>query len=301
LLRFDAFGVYIQGHGDARGPEFAALRRIADLGTRARAIEALVDAAEASDPDRERLVDGILDALLELTAWAALPVLDRTWPLIARLPEPRRAGLYARALVVAGHFDASLTVTLLLAQLGPAIRAVAGADLDRVLQHSLRALRRIGLRREIAELLATAEHALTAAGPDALHARLALAAGLAFLGDAPRALPIFDQAHAMLGANLLPAARLELTRALALAYSQAPLGNALAGIARLAAGLHDITDSLATNSHYCLSVLHFVESLVLGITSDDLALGEIGRRFVEDDEHLIRRRLHRDLGGLRDR
>jgi hypothetical protein len=44
-------------------------------------------------------------------------------------------------------------------------------------------------------------------------------------------------------------------------------------------------------------VLHFVESLVLGITSDDLALGEAGRRFVEDDEHLIRRRLFRDLGG----
>ena len=44
-------------------------------------------------------------------------------------------------------------------------------------------------------------------------------------------------------------------------------------------------------------MLNFVESLVLGITSDDLALGEAGRRFVEDDEHLIRRRLHRDLGG----
>lgn len=301
LLRPDAFGVYIQGHGDARGPEFAALRRIADPRARAAAIEALVDAAEASDPDRERLLDGILDALLELAAWAALPVLDRVCPLIPRLPEPRRAVLYARALVVAGHFDHGPMISFLLAQLGAAIRVVAGADLDRVLQHSLRALRRIGLRREIAELLAEAEHALAAAGPDALHARLALASGLAFLGDAPRALPIFDQAHAMLGANLLPAARLELTRALALAYAQAPLGNALDGIGRLACGLHDITDSLATNSHYCLSVLHFVESLVLGITSDDLALGEIGRRFVEDDEHLIRRRLHRDLGGLRDR
>ncbi|HEY0988348.1 MAG TPA: hypothetical protein VGD80_14895, partial [Kofleriaceae bacterium] len=108
-------------------------------------------------------------------------------------------------------------------------------------------------------------------------------------------------AHAVLDANLLLAARLDVTRALALAYAQAPIGNALGGIARLAGGLAGITDNLGTNSHYCLSVLHFIESLVLGITSDDLALGEIGRRFVEDDEHLIRRRLHRDLGGLRDR
>jgi hypothetical protein len=26
-----------------------------------------------------------------------------------------------------------------------------------------------------------------------------------------------------------------------------------------------ITDSFGTNSHYCLAVLHFIESLVLGI------------------------------------
>jgi hypothetical protein len=91
--------------------------------------------------------------------------------------------------------------------------------------------------------------------------------------------------------------RIERIRALARAYSQAPLGHALGGIAELSGQLREITDSFGTNSHYCLSVLHFVESLVTGITSDDLALGEVGRRFVEDDEHLIRRRLHRDLGG----
>ncbi|HSS00370.1 MAG TPA: hypothetical protein VLM79_25100 [Kofleriaceae bacterium] len=301
LLRPDAFGVYIQGHGDARGPEFAELRRL-EPWLRAERVMALIQrAAGAGDADRERLIDGILDALLDLGASTAVPLLDHAFPVIGHLPQARRAVLYARALVVAGHFGHARLVGELLELLGAAIRAAAGSDLDRVLLHSLRALRRIGLRREIAELLADAEHALVAAGPDALHARLALAAGLAFLGDAARALPIFDQAHAMLGSNMLPTARLELTRALALAYAQAPLGNALAGIGRLADGLHDITDSLATNSHYCLSVLHFVESLVLGVTSDDLALGEIGRRFVEDDEHLIRRRLHRDLGGLRDR
>ncbi len=153
----------------------------------------------------------------------------------------------------------------------------------------------------MAELLAEAEHAMPANRVDALRGRLALAAGLAFLGESARALPIFEQARAALGESMVLPVRLELTRALALAYAQAPLQNALGGLAELAAQLRDITDSYGTNSHYCLSVLHFVESLVLGITSDDLALGEIGRRFVEDDEHLIRRRLHRDLGGLRDR
>jgi hypothetical protein len=74
-----------------------------------------------------------------------------------------------------------------------------------------------------------------------------------------------------------------------------PVAAALAGIATLGVYFKDVTDNFGTNSHYCLAVLHFVESLVLAITADDLAIGEAGRRFVEDDEHLIRRRLHRDL------
>ena len=304
----DAVGAFIERH-DVRTAELAALRAIADPRLRAAAATQLVDTAAASEPDRERLIDGVLEVLLELPEGGAVPILIRVGALIAALPEPRRALRYAAALVVAGHFGRAELVPELLAQLGQAIQVVAGPDLERVLHNSLRALRRIGLRDEIAALLASAEHAL-AAGPDALHGRLALAAGLAFLGDTERALPIFAQARTALGDDFtaLGEARkdrprrglmrtLELTRALALAYAHAPLGNALGGIAELADHLRDITDTFGTNSHFCLSVLHFVESLVLGLTSDDLALGEASRRFVEDDEHLLRRRLHRDLGG----
>jgi hypothetical protein len=253
-------------------------------------------ASKTEEADRVRLLDGSFDVMLELPESYAVPILTRAVPIIGTLPEPRRAVLYAEALVVAGHFGRTELIPDLLDSLGGAVRVVPGTELDRVLDQSLRALRRIGLRHEIAELLADVEHAL-AAGTAHLRARLALAGGLAFLGDTARALPILDQARKALGENLTLTNRLELTRALAQAYSQAPLGNALGGIAELSGQLRDITDSFGTNSHYCLSVLHFVESLVLGITSDDLALGEVGRRFVEDDEHLIRRRLHRDLGG----
>ena len=297
LERPDAIGAWIKQQKDSRGPEFAALRELTDPIKRAKAIDKLVDTAAAKDEDRERLIDGIFDVLLELPESGAVPILSRTWPLIAHVAEERRAVLYAEALVVAGHFGRTELVPGMLDALGVAIRAVAGPDLERVLQHSLRALRRIGLRAEMAELLAEAEHAMPANRVEALRGRLALAAGLAFLGESARALPIFDQARSALGESMVLPVRLDLTRALALAYAQAPLQNALGGLAELAAQLRDITDSYGTNSHYCLSVLHFVESLVLGITSDDLALGEAGRRFVEDNEHLIRRRLHRDLGG----
>ena len=297
LERLDAIGAWIKQQKDSRGPEFAALHEITDPVKRAKAIDKLVDVAASNETERERLIDGIFDVLFELPESGAVPILSRTWPLISRVPEPRRAVLYAEALVVAGHFGRTELVPNMLDALGVAIKLVVGTDLERVLQHSLRALRRIGLRAEIAELLAEAEHAMPANRVDALRGRLALAAGLAFLGESARALPIFDQARAALGESMTLPVRLELTHALALAYAQAPLQNALGGLAELAAQLRDITDSYGTNSHFCMSVLQFVESLVLGITSDDLALGEAGRRFVEDDEHLIRRRLHRDLGG----
>lgn len=297
LERPDAIGAWIKKEKDSRGPEFAALREIPDPVKRAKAVDKLVDAAIASDAERERLIDGVFDVLLELPESGAVPILSRTWPLISRVPESRRAVLYAEALVVAGHFGRTELVPGMLDALGVAIRLVQGPDLERVLQHSLRALRRIGLRAEMAELLAEAEHALPANRVEALRGRLALAAGLAYLGEINRALPIYEQARAALLESMVLPVRLDLTRALALAYAQAPLQHALGGLADLTTQLRDITDSYGTNSHYCLSVLNFVESLVLGITSDDLALGEVGRRFVEDDEHLIRRRLHRDLGG----
>ena len=314
LARPDPFGGFLDLQRASRDPELAAVRGIAEPRARARALTGLVEVAADSKPDRERLIEGILGVLLGLPEAEAVPILMHTSPLVALLPEPRRAARYAEALVVAGHFGRTDLVPGLLALLGAAIRAVAAAELERVLQHSLRALRRIGLRTEIAELLAEAEQARSVHEPGGLDGRLAIAAGLAFLGDTARALPIFDQARAVLGDNFkaiaevrkdgsrLPLTRpLELTRALALAYAQAPLGDALSGIAELVQYFRDITDPLNTNSHFCLSVLHFVESLVLGITSDDLALGEASRRFVEDDEHLIRRRLHRDLEVLRDR
>lgn len=51
-------------------------------------------------------------------------------------------------------------------------------------------------------------------------------------------------------------------QALMLAYSLVPLELALGGLAVLAEELDRVTDIFTTNSHYCLHVLAFVDSLV---------------------------------------
>jgi hypothetical protein len=286
-----------------RGPEFAALRGEPDAVKRAAIVGKLVARAGSDDADRERLLDGVLDVLFELPESGAVPILGQLVGVIGKLPDKLRAPRYARALVVAGHFGRVEQVPALLELLRAALKVVEAAELENVLQFSLRALRRIGLRRETADLLVAAEETRTGLPVQVLRGRLAIAGGLSYLGEYDRAKPIFEQAHATIdNTTLSPTStnakeRLELVRATALAYAQAPLQHAIAGIAQLSNVFKDISDVQSVNSHYCLSVLDFVESLVLGITSDDLALGEAGRRFVEDDEHLIRRRLHADLGG----
>jgi hypothetical protein len=123
---------------------------------------------------------------------------------------------------------------------------------------------------------------------------------MAYLGQLDQALVIFAEAQeALANEKLLMPERLLVTRALAGALGQAPLDHAVRALAKVVPQYAQITDQYATTStHFCLSVINFTESLVLGYVSDDLALGETGRRWLDEDEHLVRRRIHRDLAAL---
>ncbi len=180
----------------------------------------------------------------------------------------------------------------LIAELG----AEHAAEVAKTLGQCLRSLRRVGLLEEAAELLSAVATSVGGAGSAALVARLHLAAGLADVGRMDRAEPIFVEGkQALAGTSLLLVDRLEITRALATALGHAPQAVATAEIAALAKQLPQISDSFNTNSHFCLSVIQFMESLVLGLASEQLVLGQLGRRWLDEDEYLVRRRIHRDL------
>jgi HEAT repeat protein len=154
------------------------------------------------------------------------------------------------------------------------------------------------LRDEASELLQRASGVLRGEDARTLSARLALAAGFAYLGAMAPAQPIFDEALSRLSKEKdgVPE-RLKLTRAAARALGHAPTEVALPGLLRLSAQLPWLTDSFNTNSHFCLSLVDFADALVLGHVGDDLTLNEVTRRFLEEDEYLVRRRVHRDAGG----
>jgi len=56
-----------------------------------------------------------------------------------------------------------------------------------------------------------------------------------------------------------------------------------------------VQDAYVTNSHYSLSRLRVVEAVVLALVSDDLTVDKAGRRWLDEDEYLVRRRIHHDV------
>ena len=304
--RLDPVGAFHRRARDPRGDEFAGLRGQTDPQALEAGLEPLI--ARASGPgvapdDRLRLLDGALDFLPLLSESRAVPLLERMMRSISDIPPERRVLVLEDALRVAGHFGRQELVRELTRQLADLLAGMAAEHMA-VAAHTLgaclSALRRVGLREEAAVLLESAAKAASGTGARAVAARVTLAGGFAHLGLHDRAEPVFAQGMTALSeSGRTMTDRLVLTRALAAALSQAQQATALAGLRRLADQLPSITDSFNTNSHFCLSLLELADALVLGYASDDLALGETGRRLLEEDEYLVRRRVHRELANRR--
>ncbi len=284
----------------------------------------------AARPEGERtpiVVADVLRTSLEVSFRLGEPfareLFARVLPAVDRLGSrlPRQADLLDRAIHVAAHFD----------QLGP-VREYVGrfedllaeadersaSDLEPLLGQAFRGLRKLGLRDEIDRLLGRMadlilkgrgvgpDGALAGAGertgPEAigwsrsLRLLLHVAAGWYHFGQPDRARPVLDEARALLLRGDLPP--IDQT-ALAVAYAgtlgQAPPAEALPRLAELCSQLERIHDTYTVVSHYSAARLALVEAVVLALASDDFTLGESGRRWLEDDEYFVRRRLHREV------
>ncbi|PID39890.1 MAG: hypothetical protein CSA65_00475 [Proteobacteria bacterium] len=286
---------------DPRGEEFAALRGMSDateLTEQVAAIMAKALAAETELDDRARLFDGVMDFFPMLPESVAVPQLRRLVDSLSEVPPPRRYQLYEEALMLAGLFgrrELSLELLTAIEALVTDLSTESAAELGATVGECLRALRRVGLREEASRLLQVIDKAVVGDTPEALICRVQLGAGLADLGQYEQAEQAFKAGQAALKkGGLMPVERLNVTRALATAYAHMPLERAISDLAKLADQLGEITDSFNTNSHFCLSVVSFMESLILGLASDELALGELGRRWQDEDEYLVRRRVHRE-------
>ncbi|WP_164016882.1 hypothetical protein [Pyxidicoccus trucidator] len=299
--RLDPARAFGRGARDLRGEEFAALRDIKDAGKVAAEVEALTARATApklAAPERQRLLGGLLDTLPRLPPARALPLLDRLVGALEGLPGEAQGLLLGDALTLAalfGRADRAMALAGRLRKVLAALPPESPAWGQGLLGLSLRGLRRVGLSREAGELVDAARGLLTRPKTP-LPAQLGVAAGLAMLGRAGEAAPVFDRAFDSLTAakGALPE-RLALTRSLAGALAHAPVEVAMPGLARLSEQLPSVTDSYNTNSHFCLSVVELADALVLGHVEVGQGTGERARSWLDEDEFLVRRRIHREL------
>ena len=56
-----------------------------------------------------------------------------------------------------------------------------------------------------------------------------------------------------------------------------------------------LQNTFTTQLYFSRFHLNIVEAVVLALANEDIALGPAARRWLDDDEYLVRRRIHRDV------
>ena len=264
-------------------------------------------------------VPGVLAAGLQLSGPSAES---------AEVPR-KQAELLERSLFYAAHFDRREHVQKLVTQFADLVEAKAAGQgkpgdgtagfqlINAVGGQCLRSLRKMGLRDEIDGLLTRLQRLVIGGASlsqlrgryeskpqqwvTVLQTLLNLAGGWLTFGLKDHADPILDEARSELlrpdAGKVLPQHYSELARAYVAALGHGPFETGLPRIAELFRKMDRdrLSDSMTTSRHYSRFRFNLVEEVILALVSDDFALGPAGRRWLDDDEYLVRRRIHDDM------
>ncbi|HEY1191238.1 MAG TPA: hypothetical protein VGE74_26630 [Gemmata sp.] len=234
---------------------------------------------------------------------------------------PKKQGeLLERALFHAGHFNRDDLVKKLVDDFSNLVHSkpleMKFKLINVVAGQCMRSLKKLGLSNEIDRFL-TKLHSEVLGGatpaelkkkhqakPEVwaavLQTQLNLAGGWLHFGRQDRALPILEEARNELlssGVSLQPKDYTELARAYVTALGQGPAELALVRMVELFKKMSPakITNTWTTAQYYSRFHLNLVEDVIRAVVNDDAALGPSGRRWLDDDEYLVRRRIHTDM------
>jgi hypothetical protein len=248
----------------------------------------------------------------------AAELLEQAARILEKLADPLdQALLLEKGLFVAAHYDEKEAVQHLVGRFHRLIEAGGGSlpvrNLEALLGGSFRSLRKLGLRDEVGLLLermarviannpephAGAAGASTPASQSEARLQrllLQVATGWFFFGQDERARPILDRARTLLfKGDLIAVERTALACAYVTTLGQAPLELALARILELFRKLKGVHDTFTTCSHYSLSRLDVIEAVVSTLVSHEFTVAPEARRWLDEDEFLVRRRIHREV------
>ena len=246
-----------------------------------------------------------------------------------------KAMLLQRSLHIAAHFGRTDLVQGFVAALDEAMPTIVSDYLniesqltlenkekseaiESLLTQSFRGLRKLGMRDEIGGLYACVAQRLNE--PSASHPSkssnggvdhgsrtqrllLCVAGGWFYFGQQQQAKEIVDHVLAILGSGELPSVDQKgLTCAYLDAVSQAPVDEAVGRVQQFFATdekgeplFPKISDNMTTCSHFSISQLDVIEAAVMSLIHDDFSISGDARRWIDEDEFLVRQRIHRDI------
>jgi hypothetical protein len=252
------------------------------------------------------------------------PALDA----VAALPQEaylleKSVHLLERAVLFAAHFDMPDLVKTFTDRLGKILQSPASRGilepLGKLVAETLRGLRKLGLKDHAERLLQQIERVALAGQPldeaqaraggewqETLRLLLDLAAGWLYLDRPEAGRPILDAARAWIlspdhkANDLNRPPRIPYTAVVCSyvsAASRAALDEALGRIDELftSGRMAKLQNTFTTQLYFSRFHLNIVEAVVLALANEDIALGPAARRWLDDDEYLVRRRIHRDV------
>lgn len=270
-----------------------------------------------SPAERVQVLRAGLDQAPRVGEAFARNLLDRVAPAYDAMPTDdaaiilARAGLLEKALFVAAHFDCADYLPHLLLRFQKLLESQRGAAsmeaIETLAGQCFRGLRKLGMRDEIDRLLALMADAILQKKPLAalverpsepatLRALLHVAGGWYYFGRDAQAEPVLKAARAVLfGGELTGKEHWNLACVYAATVGQAPMELAQRRLEELFDKLNGVRDVFTTHDYYSQSQVRVVEAVVLAVVSDDFTLGAQARRWLDDDEFLVRRRIHREM------
>jgi hypothetical protein len=319
---------YRRWHGhfqDALSQELGTLCDIndrAELSSRFRELLKRKRGGRGAEAVEARIVGTGLELAHRLGEEFAGDMLGRVGHVLDKLTDPlERARLLEKGLFLAAHYDQPAHVQAFVACFHQLLAAQRPDTLHRfepVLDQCFRGLRKLGLRDEIGKLLDRLVEAILQAQKvtdvqliklqnipagmatenwnNTLILLLQTAGGWFYMGQEDRARHILDEVREVLfKGDLIESHQTTLACAYVRTLGQAPTELAIGRLEQLFRRMDRIRDMYTTNTHYSLARLCLVEAVVLALVSDDFTLDPASRRWLEDDEFLVRRRIHRDV------
>lgn len=248
---------------------------------------------------------------------------------------PERGRLLGAGVALAAHFDRGADLDRLAAECRAALadrkaiqRALApnegdaslanGAalrDLENAIRRFHANLCRAGRRDVVRDLLDRLQTAIdecdsgrpressVGGGEPALRCRLArlrftLAGGFHGVHEDSRATRLVDRCWSVVerdAAALVVLERFELLKSYLRALEFAPPAECLKRVETLLNWKPELSDNRATSTHFSLARLGVVEAAVLALTGETQAIDARLRRWIEDEDFVIRKRVHADF------